>query len=96
MKQDDFYDAFSDLVDQRPVGYFPKLATQILTYDQTTDYDTIQFRVVPFVFQERNEFSFIEEKVKNGKVVADRRRHLSATQFASLAEAVRFAEYVTK
>jgi hypothetical protein len=62
--------------------------TKILTYSQTTDFDFIGFRVVLFTSNGEMLYSLIEEKKKNGVVVADIRRHLDFETFQSLRLAV--------
>jgi len=61
---------------------------ELVTFHKETDYDAIGFRIIPFQFRGSREYTLVEEKLKDGKVVADLRRCLSAEMFASLAQAV--------
>lgn len=63
---------------------------QILTYNETIDYDRIEFRVVPFVTlrDHLQMYTLVEERIKGDVVMADRRRQLSEQEFLSLKKAV--------
>lgn len=60
---------------------------QILTFNQTES-DYTNFRVVPFLAAGQECYCLVEEKIKDGKVAADIRRHLDKATFDRLRNAV--------
>lgn len=67
------------------------MGAEILSFNDTP-FDDIEFRVVPFLYGDAKMYTLVEEKVLDGRVVADRRRQLTATQFKSLSDAVNSVE----
>ena len=61
---------------------------QLLTYYQTTDYDRIRFRAIPYEVEGEKYVTVVEEKMKAEHVVADLRRAMPESMFMSLREAV--------
>lgn len=62
---------------------------QLLAYGQISDFDSINFRVISSKSLDGKQFfTLVEEKIRDGKVVADLRRQFDAATFALLQNAV--------
>lgn len=63
---------------------------KLISFHDEQDYDSIRFRIVPWKQADDAEWSYtlVEEKMKDGRVVADLRRWLDQSMFDTLKAAV--------